>query len=276
MGSLNSREVAYLLDGLVHVAVSVVLVVIGLVIGWNVGLNSTQDEKKRRRHRGILWSIAIGALLFSVGMFFMVEETGFYTRSDGVVTVAAGWFARAVLAAFVVWALLESIYMTLSNTMIVIVVVLASYGGAILCNYVSTDETFAISLVAWGVFWLTAAVLTVIWTNTKRQAYLLGYISIGHVYLFALLQGLWLVLGDTVADVSGFNRTTEAYLLFATDVLFTGGATVLIGLAYFGNQPNDSFGLDNVTKKFDAEAGTPLYNVVKSRYAGRGVINRGQ
>ena len=51
------------------------------------------------------------------------------------------------------------------------------------------------------------------------------------------LQGLWLILGDNVADVSGFNNSLEAWLLCGTDIFYAVGAAVIIGLAYFGNVP---------------------------------------
>ncbi len=242
MGSFTSKETAFLVDGLVQFSAFLIAIFVGTAIGLvGLGQNSTftvdYDIGKRKRHRAIFYTMALGAAFMGFAMVFMVEGTGTFARSDGVTTEWAGWVGRGILAVAVTWAFAESVFMTTQNALSLEAVVIFAYLGLILVNFLTTNTQYAISLVGWGFFWLLGILLSVLWSNTARTRIGLGYWAIVWIYLFSGLQALWLILADNVSNVAGFNNEVEAWVLCGVDILYTAGAMVLLGQAYFGNQP---------------------------------------
>ncbi len=241
MGSFTSKETAFLVDGLVHFAGFLIALFIGTAIGLiGLGQNSTYTIDyaigKRKRHRAIFYTLAMGAAAFGFAMVFMVEGTGTFDRGD-TTTEWAGWVGRLLLAVAITWAFTESVFMTLQNALTLEAVVIFSYLGLVFVNFLTTNTQYAIALIAWGFFWLLGALLSVIWSNLSESKIGLSYWAIVWIYVFSGIQALWLILADNVSDVPGFNNEVEAWVLCGVDILYTSGALILLGLGYFGNKP---------------------------------------
>jgi len=237
---VDAQEIAFLIDGLVVGGLGLVLILIGYAIGWfgGWGVFFTQYANPvRKRHRGILWAIAGGCLFFAVPFFLMTNNTALFARSDGKVTEFGGWAGRIALGAFITWALAESVFMHLENTLVLLAFVVGSYTFGLITNFVVGNSNFAVTLVATYFFWLLALIASIQWSNLSKTRWLMSYIAIGWIYAFMAIQILWLILGPTVANVTNFNYTVEAWVLMGTDIAYAVGAAVLIGFSYFGNIP---------------------------------------
>lgn len=238
MGSITTKEAAYLTTAIIHTLVFFAAGILGLLLGFYRPLKSNAYLlAKLRRLRYIIIVIGLAAGAYAIGYWYLLENTGTFDRGDAV-TEWAGYVARLLLVLGIVWALMESLFAKLAASLIVSATSVFAFLALVFCNFLTTDTQYGIVIAQFIFFWASMVILSLIWNLVGRNKFYLQYVAIAVFGFLTALYIIWASLSDNMFDVSGFNNDAENWTIVANDILLTASSIILIPLAYIYSTPS--------------------------------------
>lgn len=217
---------------------SLIAVIFAFWGAWVGGLIEVFIGRKvtssRERHRYILWSIALGALIISFSIFLLTQRGGVVTRSDGVDAEYVRQIGIGFAVASIVYAFGQYAQYTFSAQALSVVLVVLTYACATFATLTTTTDIYWIVFAFWLFGVLAGGYLTFVSQRIRNVYFYLNIVIWFLIWIHVILYGLWLILSVQVADI--INVTTEAILYAVFDCLIFLSAGLLIGITFSGTE----------------------------------------
>jgi len=233
---VSNAEIAQYVEASLEVFLGICYAVWGMYIGGIIPtLMGKASDQRRAIQRHFLYALSGGAIAMGFFMFLTVEGavdcSAGCGRPDGVNAEYGRQIGYLIGSTLTVIALGLYGYFTFAATSVSAFCMIMTFASTLLGTFYgfSTNLTWVI-FAFWAFFIVVGGYNTFVSFGTQPTAFYTNYGAATLLYLFVILDGLWLILGVQVTN--SFGITTEAGLYAATGnamLLFVG---VLLALTY--------------------------------------------
>jgi hypothetical protein len=228
-------EIAQYVEAGVETFMGLVFGIWGLWAGGFIASFMGRVSSPRRRwHRYLLYILSLGSFVMGAFMWLTVEGAVDCTtgcRTDGINAEYGRQIGYGVGATAVVIAMAVYGQFTMAAGSVSAICMFLTYVMTFLGTFygASTNLTWVI-FVYWAFFICLGSYNTFVSWGIKPNVFYSNLFAAGLLYLFVILQGLWLILSQQV--VGSFSLLTEAglYAAFGPGMLIFVG--VLLGFTY--------------------------------------------
>ena len=232
----TDEEIAQLVEAVCYSVMWAIFLIWGFLVGANLpGFFGKVASPKRGTPRTVLYALAAGSFVAALGLWVLSEEGGDVVRSDGRTGEYSRQIAIGLASIAMVYAYAMYSRFTHSAMIISVFFVFVMYACLAFTTLTPSDTLQAIFLA----FWLASLISLGLfgWSSIAiHGTWIYGNYVAGVLFLvFALLQGLWLILSEQVARE--ISTTVEAGLYTATDIFMLAIFGLILGFTFPGTRP---------------------------------------
>ncbi len=227
----TGQEIAQIIEAASYVFGAVVFLIAGIAVGGYIpGFIGRKTSAKRTTHRTLLLSLSAGAFFASYGIWSLSEEGADFVRPDGQTSEWGRQVAIGIASLAIIYAYSMYSRYTHSAMLIMMFVTTAMYAFMTFASISSNSTQWWIALSFWFVSLVYLGVFGFMSINIKPTWIYANYVAGALFLVFAILQGLWLILSVQVGGE--ISLVVEAGLYTATDILLLGIVGLIMAFSF--------------------------------------------